>query len=638
MAKQTSVAPDTGDETLEKALRQFEDAFMATLNERARGEQCRDYYDGFQWTADEIEALRKRKQPIVTANRIKPKVDSLIGFEKRQRTDPKAYPRTPKHEKDADGATDAIRFVCDINDFQQVRSDVAENMIVEGAAAACVGIRQSGDETEITISWVPWDRYYRDPHSRKRDFSDATFMGEVIWMDEDEAEARYQGKGEVIANAYETGVAVSETYDDRPKVIWSDISRRRVRVMKHRWKDPKKGWMTAILCKGGFLWGPKVSPYKDEKGRPENDMVPVSAFVTRENERYGAVYNWLTVQDEVNKRRSKALHRLSVHQVIADEGAVEDVGQARAELAKPDGYVEVRRDAKFDVIDGMAQMQGEMALLQEAKGEIDVVGANPVLQGEGGSQSGRSQEIQTQNALAEYAVIFDALRNWSWRVYKAVWCRVRQYWTGPMWVRVTDDENNLRFVGLNQPVTVMSEIQRLQSEGQPIPPELMMMAQNDPEAVIRTENPVGDLDVDIIVEDGPDTITIQGEQFEQLVELKKSDPASIPTEMVIEASNLRNKDRILEHLKTKGIPPQVQQQMQQMEQALQEAQGKLQEAEQKSSSEKQEAQNILERVKSEIATAKADLDKQQAQMQSQHAQWELAQIQRLLPQQNLPPQ
>jgi hypothetical protein len=382
--------------------------------------------------------------------------------------------------------------------------------------------------------------------------------------------------------------------------------------------------------------GPKVSPYVDEQGVPQNDMVAVSAYVTRENDRYGEVYNWLTVQDEVNKRRSKALHRLSVRQVVAEEGAVQNVKQARNEMAKPDGFIVIRPNARFDIEDGLAQMQGEMALLQEAKGELDVIGANPVLQGDTRAPSGRSQEIQTQSALAEYAIVFDALRDWSWRIYKASWCRIRQFWTGPMWIRVTDDEDNLRFVGLNRPVTVMEELQRMEQEGEQPPQELLMIAQQDPNAVARVENAIGELDVDIIVEDGPDSVTIQGEQFEQLVELKKADPTAIPTNMIIEASNLRNKDQILEHLKTSGIPPELQQQMQEMQQALQEAQMKLQESEQKAGQEKQQAQTIQDRTQADIAIAQAQLEAQAAKLQAQRAQmdadqarWELAQVQRL---------
>jgi hypothetical protein len=602
-AEDTTVKTDS--DILGKCLRQFRDAFDASFYERERGQQCRDYYDGFQYTPEEIGVLKSRGQPVITANQIAPKVNTLIGFEKRARTDPKAYPRTPKHEKDAEGATDALRYIAQQQAFDQKRSNVAENMAIEGIGAVCIGAKEKKNgEYDITVNLIHWDRFYRDPHSRERDFSDAGFMGEVIWMDQDDAIAEYPGKESIIQGSYTTGGddTFGSTFEDRPKWVWGDISQRRVRVLKHRWKEPGKGWMIGIMCRGGWLWGPKPSPYLNEDGDPCCDIEAVSAFVTTENDRYGPVWNWLTIQDEINKRRSKALHRLTMRGVVASKGAVDNRAAAKRELAKPDFFVEVNPESRFDIVDGLAPMQGEMQLLQEAKAELNTIGVNPSLQGDARAPSGRAQELQQGAALSEYAIYFDALRNWSWRVYKAMWCRVRQYWDGQMWIRVTDDESNLRWVGINRPVTVGEEVTQLMQNQEPVPPNLMAMAQFNPDAITRIENPVADLDVDIIVEDGPDTVTVQAEQFQMLVELKKADPMAIPTEMVIEASNLRNKDRILEHLKGGGIPPQVQQQMQ----ALQEENAKLKQAAQNNPADQIKAQADLMGAQTDQFNAETD--------------------------------
>lgn len=604
--------PDTNSELHERILRQFEEAFDRSMDERERSERCRDYYDGFQWTAAELDTLRKRKQPVVTTARLKKKIDSLIGFEKRQRTDPKAYPRTPKHEQDAESATDALRFVCDQNQFQQIRSGVAENLFIEGLGAATVGVRQSKDGFDVTITRVPWDRFYRDPHSRERDFSDAAYKGVVVWMDEDDAKALYKGKDDVIQGCYDRS-GMSETYDDRPKLTWGDSTRKRVRVLQHRWREAGV-WKTATVCRGGFLRDPQDSPYVDEDGNPECDLVATSAYVTRENERYGEAWQMLSAVDEINKRRSKALHRLSVRQVIAEQGAVKNVSHAKAELAKPDGYLEVAKDFRFELADNPSLAQGEMAMLEEAKAELDTSGVNPALEGDRAAPSGRSQEIQQQSALSELTISFDAMREWSLSIYRACWNRVRQYWDGERWIRVTDDENNLRWVGMNRPVTAQEEIQSLQQAGQPIPPQLAMM---QPTQVIRVENPVSELDVDILVEDGPDSVTIQSEQYEQLVELKKADPAAISTKLVIEASNLRNKDRIIEQMDSGGIPPQVQQQMQKMQEELQKAQQEAQQA-------KQEAQQS--QVDHRIEMAKLALEQQKLRIEQFKAETDRLQL------------
>lgn len=555
----------------EAMLRDFEEAYDQSQVERDLAEQCRDYYDGNQWTQEEVELLRQRGQPVITSNRIKPKVDSVLGFEKRSRTDPRCFPRTPKHQQEAEAATDALRFICDRNRFQQLRSEVAENVLVEGCAAATVGIQKRGDDFDVVLTPVPWDRFYRDPHSRKRDFSDAKYQGVVVWLDEDEAAQMFPGREEVLAGAYTTAAEVGETYDDRPKVTWSDTKRKRIRVLQHRYI--KGGvWMTCVVCRGGFLRDPQPSPYLDEYGQPECDLVAVSAYVSRENRRYGIVAQMLSAQDEINKRRSKALHRLSVRQVIMSDGAVESIDAARRELARPDGIIKVQPDSRFEVQDWTGAMTGELELLREAKGEIDTSGVNPSLQGNLQAPSGRAQEVSQAAALSELAVVFDAMRDWSLRMYRAMWNRVRQYWTEERWIRVTDDERNMRWVGVNRPVPTWEAMARQAEEaGQPLPPEQVEAMKADPmlQQPVTVENAVGDLDVDIIVEEGPDSVTIQSEQFSELVELKKVDPASIPTKLIIEASSLRNKEKILEQMESGGVPPQLQQMIQQGQQQMQ---------------------------------------------------------------------
>lgn len=586
-----------------RLLAHFEEAFDSTSEARKYAERDRDYYDGIQYTGEELETLNQRKQPIVTSNRIKPKIDALLGFAKKKQMQPKAFPRTPKHEQEADSVTDAVRFACDQTRFDVVRMDAAENLFIEGIAAATVTVEMRGGKPEIKITHVPWDRFYYDPHSRRRDYADAAYMGVVLWMDE--AEAKRLGSQEVVDACYGDAEGEGETYDDRPRVAWSDKKRRRIRVMQHRWQEAGK-WMTAIVCKGGFLREPQESPYVNEHGEPECDLIAASSYIDRENNRYGDVRQMISPQDEINKRRSKALHLLNSRLIVADFNAVADVETARREAAKPDGYIETMQGARFEFPDHQGLVAGQFQLLQEAKAEIDASGVDPALSGDTQAPSGRSQEMLTQMGLAEKEVTFSALQDWCWRIYRATWNRIKQYWTDERWIRVTDDERNLRWVALNK--QVMDPM-----TGQP-----------------SMQNAVGELDVDIILEEGPDSVTIQAEQFEQLVELKKADPAAIPTEAIIEASQLRNKDQLLERLKAGGVPPEMQQQMQEIQQQLEQCQQQLQQAEQKAAAQDMETQAMRDRVAADIKTAQAELAKREAEMEAAHARWELQQAQREL--------
>ena len=565
------------EDMLQRCLQQFRSWDDNGTEERADSQNARDYYDGYQLTAEEIETLRQRGQPIVVSNRIAPKINALIGFERSGRTDPKAYPRTPRQQADAETATDALRFVAEQNDFDTIRSDVAENLFIEGCGAAVVNaVDRPNGGIDVRVANVPWDRFYRDPYSRKRDFTDAGFLGVVLWMDEDDVLRDWPGSDDKITLSYGgNDTSSTGTYDDRPQWIWGERGRRRVRVFQHRWLENGVWWF-GTMCYGGWLAEPGPSPYLDEYGQPECDIVATSAYCDRQNRRYGVVKAMQSPQDEINKRRSKALHRLTMRQVIAEKGAVKSVTQARKELARPDGFIEVNPNARFDIQDGVqaALFQGELALLQESKNEIDNSGVNPALQGNIQAPSGRAVQALQQAGLQEMAVPFEAIRMFSWAVYKASWNRVRQFWTDEKWIRVTDDERSLRWVGINAPVTAQEEVERYVEAGASPPAYVLQAFNQDPNSIIRYENRVADLDVDIVIEDGPDTVTIQGEQFQALVEMKKADPTSIPTKLLIEASNLRNKDKILEGLEQQ-VPPELQKKMAEMQQALQAAGAEL---------------------------------------------------------------
>src|SRR5476651_470592 len=99
-------SPLPSDETTEyyeigKLRRQYYDYLGVKSNEIAEQKESRAYYHGAQWTDKEIKTLRKRKQPIITKNKIARKINAVIGLVERLKQDPKAYPRTPKQEQGA---------------------------------------------------------------------------------------------------------------------------------------------------------------------------------------------------------------------------------------------------------------------------------------------------------------------------------------------------------------------------------------------------------------------------------------------------------------------------------------------------------------------------------------------------------
>jgi hypothetical protein len=258
--------------------------------------------------------------------------------------------------------------------------------------------------------------------------------------------ARWPDAGPLVDIAY-ASVSMTSAWDDRPRWnVWADANRHRVRVVQLYWRNGAEWWV-GTFTRGGWLEEAQPSPYVDERGEPVCGLEFASSYVNRDNWRYGVVRDLVDPQDEINKRHQKAVHLLSVRQVVAEEGAVRDVNAARQELAKPDGYVEVAPGMRFDISPTQDLSAGQASLLQEAKQMFQTMGPNAALLGkQGASASGRAIALSQQGGAMEIGAVMDVHRAWRRRVYRAIWNRIRQYWTAEKWVRVTDSEDNLKWV------------------------------------------------------------------------------------------------------------------------------------------------------------------------------------------------
>jgi hypothetical protein len=613
-----SASPSLEDE-LRMLVQYFEESEDMTQQSRQVAENCRNYYDGYQYTAAEIAALKKRGQAPVYDNHIRRKIDSLCGLERRTRTDPKAFPRNPQDEKTAEAATDSLRYVADQNRFNAIRSEVFNDILVEGTGAAEVVVEEKpGGDLMVMVKRVPWDRFFYDPHSRMLDFEDAIYKGIVIWLDASQAKRDYPGREDAIDTTMIIGVQ-GETYDDRPKYTWCDSKRKRVRVVQiHYYQDGE--WWVATFTKGGFLVDPVVSPYQDKWGRSACPIIARSGYIDRENDRYGHCKDLIPLQDEINKRRSKALHLMSQRQTFGNKRAIVDVKAAKAEMAKPDGHVQINDAAEFGkdfgVIPTGDMAQGQVLMLDQALASMNATGANSALQGKDErAQSGVALQTKIQAGATELEPQTDGLREWTHQVYEAMWMRVRQFWTGEKWVRVTDDDRNMKWVGLNKPVTLQDKISQLQPQEQQALIQQLQLQPGDPrlQQVIEVENGVSGLDVDIIVDDGPDVATLQGEQFQLLAELAGTPQGQqeIPFTAIIKASSLRNKDTILD---------EIEKRREQMQQSQQQA---MEEAKQLGRAE----------AEADIAKKQAEAQKAAAQTRQIEVDTQIAGIQALTPQQ-----
>jgi len=321
----------------------------------------------------------------------------------------------------------------------------------------------------------------------------------------------------------------------------------------------KGKWSMCVFSNNTFLVDPQESPFLNDMGEPSCPIELISANVDRDNNRYGEVRGFISQQDEINHRRSKALHLLSQRQTAGRNGAIKDLAKMKRELAKPDGHVEYTGDkGDFEVIPTGDMAQGQFELYQDAKAELDAVSFNAQLAGErqSGDLSGIAiQKLQSAGTM-ELNRQFELLKGWEKRIYRQVWSRVKQFWNEEKWVRVTDDQDALRWVGLNSELTAQQFLEEtINDESQPLTKRRQAAAayqfliqQQSPEleAIVGVTNPVAEIDVDIILDQSFDTINVQQEQFQMIAQFAQGGDIDIIE--LIELSELRGKDELIEKI------------------------------------------------------------------------------------------
>ena len=564
MAKPKAADRKSEDDYLESVKRKATVSMDMLDAARRQAQVYQRYYDGDQWTDAEKRTLDARGQPALSFNHIKPSVNAIIGIVERGRTDPKGWGRTPNDQQAAEVATDGLRYVSDVTRFNATARECLQDFLIWGIVA---GVNELDEMGEPGIRRIRPEEFFYDPYSRDRDFGDARYMGVAKWMDENDLIDLYPDAQDKIKQSFDSATT-GDSFKDRPRDGWSWIDVKSRRIMCFEMYSRKAGeWHKCVFVYGGVLeQGP--SPYLDSKNkRPRNPIIAHSAYVDIDNCRYGVVKDMVSPQDAINKARSKAVHILNVSKLRVSR-QVQDIDGVRREWAKPDGIIEAD-EGQIEELGDRQLAPAHLELLRDAKEEMRRQSPTPGIVGrQGSAQSGRAILAEQQAGLTEQAPLLAGFDDWKLRCYRAMWESIKQFWTAPKWVRVTDDEMSPRFVGINIPEPVVDPM-----TGQP---------QIDPatgQPITQVQNNPAEMDVDIVIDSTPDTAVIQEEQFQRLAELAQAGMPISP-DVLIEASSLPKKKQLLDKLK-QAQEQQSQQPDMAMQAEMQKAQMQMQAEQQK---------------------------------------------------------
>lgn len=370
--------------------RQSENRFQMAVDE--------DYYDNIQWSEEEAAQLKERGQAPIVYNVVAQTINWVIGSEKRGRTDFKILPREKEDSRPAELKTKLLKYLSDVNRLPFARSRAFEDAIKVGIGWLEDGAQDEDDGEPIYSRYESWRNILFDSASTELDMSDARYVFRTKWVDEDVAKALYPGReahiedSVVDASMYgsfdmvDGDVPMDYMEFDRTNYSVARTlvthKRRRVRLIECEYRVPQKvdrlkggtfkgeiydpndprhaeavqmGYSVVVskvmmrvrvahMTVKHLLWE-GASPYRHNRFR----FTPIWCYRRgRDNLPYGMIRSIRDIQDDVNKRASKALHILSSNKVVMDEGALPDgvtLDEFAEEVARPDAII-VKRQGK----------------------------------------------------------------------------------------------------------------------------------------------------------------------------------------------------------------------------------------------------------------------------------------------------
>lgn len=441
----------------------YEDELDRQQENRIEQAEDEDFYDNIQWREEDARELKERGQVPLCYNVISSAVNWVLGTEKRGRTDYRILPRRKESAKPAERKTQLMKYLSDVNMSPFKRSEAFSDAVKVGIGWLECAVQSEDDGEPVMVRYESWRNMLWDSASNEKDLSDCRYVIRSKWIDLDVAEAIFEDRiAAVRASAAGTRSYGLDNLGDIAmdmkenelggyssiRTVVDGIRRERVRVVEIWYRKPTKVMRmvggefsgevydkenpapghqesiargegvpalrtmmrmhVALLCDTGLL-------YLDESPYRHNDFpfTPIWCYRRgRDGLPYGMIRGMKSIQEDINKRASKALYILSTNKVIMDEGAVDDIDEFEEEVSRPDailvkkkGY-ELTLNAERELAPAHLElMSRSISMIQSLTGVTDE-NMGRQTNATSGIAIGRRQE---QGAMAT-AGIFDNLR------------------------------------------------------------------------------------------------------------------------------------------------------------------------------------------------------------------------------------
>lgn len=415
---------------------------------RAEADRAADYYDGKQYTPQEIAEMEERGQPVLIHNLIQPTINGVLGLEAKTRTDWKLLADDEQGLEVAEALNEKLLEAARITRTDRACADAYGAEVKVGLGWVEVTRDPDPFAYPYQVNYIHRREIWWDMHSQKPDLSDARWLMRKRQLDADEIAAAFpehKALIEAVSNGWEslTGILGEEETEAYSEELLSAYQTHTTTdIHESDWWDPerKRAWVTELwyrvwvkkpvllyqngdaveydeknirhvvdLARGrctvevrsfpkmrlAFFVGPHRLADLDSP-HPHNKFPYVPFWGYREDRTgvpYGIIRSMMPAQDEINKRRSKLTWLLNAKLVIKDDDSVLDLSDddIMERVLSGDGVISLNqhrknRDANsFRVMTDLGVAQQQFTVMQDSQKVIqDVAGVYSAFLGQEG--------------------------------------------------------------------------------------------------------------------------------------------------------------------------------------------------------------------------------------------------------------
>jgi len=607
-----------------------------------------DFYDSIQWDPQDAADVESRGQMPLVYNEVAPMCDWIMGTERRARADWKVLPRTEDDVKPADIKTKVMKYVSDVNHAPFTRSRSFGDSVKAGLGWVDDGARDDPTKDILYSKYEDWRRVLHDSSAYELDLDDARYIFRWRWVDEDIAVMMFPDRADAIRSAVSDAAQdhdsdwEEETWDSMATAsirksghlyasgsgMTVDAQRRQVKLIECQYRMPVSTKMINSGPLKGTIFHPQDAALANALAAvggtvvdkmlmrmhvavfTEANMLAMGPSIYRHNKfsltpiwcyrrgkdrmPYGVIRRVRDVQQDLNKRASKALFMLNTNQIFAEAGAVDDWDVARDEVDRPDGVVVIKPGKKFDVRRDTDGATGQIQMMALA-GQSIQKSAGVAQENMGRQTNAVSGEAikarQTQGSVVTTEP-FDNLRLATQFQGEKQLSLVEQFYTEEKVIRLTGAKGAIEWVYVNKP--------EVQVDGS-----------------VRFLNDITCSVADFVVSEQDYSGTLRQVMFESLNTIAAKLPPEVSLRMLtiaMEFSDLPNKTEIADQIRkltgerdpNKEMTPE---EMQQQEQQLQQQAEVMQ-------MQRQQAMLALEEQNAKVRELNAKASKMEAEAQA----------------------